>query len=214
MGVSERRKLILVTLFIVAANALDLFSTYLVCPGLEQEWNVLERWFGLGWAGLLVAKLIGGAFAVFGYAYYLRYRIACYPAETFDAPAPRAFSTFCQHFAFGKNVSWLSQHWRRRNSRHLLVGTGYFWTGMQWMVVWVALDNLLLQYGFAWEIRRYSETAYHVLQSTSVASLVLMRYYWGNYQRYLRLIRYAPTNAPVFAAVRSEAATPRTPTAV
>ena len=65
---------------VVAANAIDLASTYYVSPDLANEWNVLERIFGLGWAGLIIAKLLGGAFAIAGYGYYLRYREQCYPS--------------------------------------------------------------------------------------------------------------------------------------
>src|SRR5947207_15774185 len=100
MPVLDRSKLLLAAAIVVAANGIDLATTYYVSPDLANEWNVLQRYFGLGWAGLIIAKLLGGAFAIAGYGYYLRYREQCYPS------AGARFGEFCRYFAFGKPVSW------------------------------------------------------------------------------------------------------------
>src|SRR5207249_1651898 len=76
---------------------------------------------------------------------------------------------------------------RRDAWRRLAVNLGYFWTGMQALVVWVAIDNLLLGRGLAVPLRHLSETGYHFGQSWVVAGFVLGRFYWGNYRTYQRV---------------------------
>jgi len=179
--VQERQKLFLVAGLVLLANYLDLWTTYLASPDLAHEWNVLERYFDLGWTGLIGAKLIGGWFALFGYAYYLRHRTACYPPSGVDQDA------FCRHFTFGTTFSPGNRPDRIPSRRHLGVHLGYFWAGMQMLIFWVALDNYLLQYGISHPLRQPSETVYHLFQSILVASAVLLRFYLGNYRRYRRL---------------------------
>src|SRR2546423_11110480 len=98
MSATDRRRLLIVAALVLVANGLDLASTYLASPDLADEWNVLERLMGLGWTGLVCAKLIGGWIAIVGYAYYLRQRTACYPLPG----ATR--SAFLRFFAFGRPV--------------------------------------------------------------------------------------------------------------
>jgi hypothetical protein len=170
-----RLRVSLYALFVVLANAADLASTFLASPDLAGEWNVLERWLGLGWAGLVIAKLLGGWLAVAGYAYYLRNRAFCYPPMRVDA---RAFSRW---FLFGPpNV---------HIKRHTLCALGYFWAGMQLLVVWVAADNIGIAYGVVSPLRGSSDLAYHLMQSWTVGLLVALRYLSGNYQRFERATR-------------------------
>jgi hypothetical protein len=181
MSASDRRRLVIVAALILGANFLDLASTYLASPDLADEWNVLERFFGLGWAGLVCAKLIGGWFAIVGYGYYLRHRTTCYP------PAGADGQSFLRFFAFGRPVAWLDGHYQSPKLMNLGVKLGYFWAGLQALILWVALDNLLLSYGIVMPFRRVSELGYHLAQSWIVALMVLARFYKGNYRRYLGL---------------------------
>ena len=171
-----KRKLVLVTLFVVLANVLDLLSTYSASPDLAEEWNALNRVFGMGWGALISAKLIGGFIAVAGYAYYLRYRTDCYP------PAGADRDTFYRHFALGRSDSQLSSG----DTRHLVMSLGYFWTGMQLLVVWVAIDNMLLKYGWVFPMRSVSELGYHLFQSAIIGFIVLVRFHRVNYNRYIQ----------------------------
>lgn len=177
LRLSDWNKLFAVSFLVIFANMLDLLSTYVVSPDLANEWNVLERVFGLGWVGLICAKIIGGTIAIAGYYYYLSYRRSCYPTAGAD------FDSFCRSFAYGhrsrkKDVYFL---------RYLFVNLGYFWAGMQFLIFWVALDNILLKFGIVFPLRQYSEMGYHLFQSMIVASVVLFRFYHGNYSRYLKL---------------------------
>lgn len=186
-----RSKLILALAITVAANAADLASTYLASPDLANEWNVLHSRFGLGWGGLIVAKLIGGALALAGYAYYLRHRDGCYPRPGLDR------QTFCRHFSFGRSVTWLEMAAGIPVGKHLGVNLGYFWAGMQLLIFWVAADNVLLHYGWVFPLRHTSELGYHLLQSGLVGFLVLARFYFGNYARYRSLSEIAVAPAPI-----------------
>ena len=177
LSLSDWNKLLVVSLMVVLANTLDLLSTYIVSPNLANEWNVLERVFGLGWAGLIFAKIIGGAIAVAGYYFYLSYRKSCYPAAGAD------FDSFCRTIAYGQG----SRSKQDNIIRYLFVNLGYFWAGMQLLIFWVALDNILLKFGIVFPLRQYSEIGYHLFQSMIVASIVLYRFYHGNYSRYLKL---------------------------
>jgi hypothetical protein len=163
---------------VVVANILDLASTRLASPNLANEWNVLERTFGLGWAGLIIAKLIGGAAAVLGYRYYLLHRKKCYPLPGRD------MSNFCRYMALGHSGSFPSLFRSKKAWRRVGVNLGYFWAGLQALVLWVALDNMLLLYGGVNPIRNISETGYHLLQSWLVAGLVLCRFYRVNFREY------------------------------
>jgi hypothetical protein len=187
MPILLRRKMLFVVVLIVLANCADLISTYLASPDLANEWNVLQRNFHLGWAGLIVAKAIGGLLAAAGYAYYLLQRDRCYPSPGATPPE------FRRHFSFGRQVP-ANQMWSGIPfGRHLGVNLGYFWTGMQGLVLWVALDNMLLREGIVFPLRYWSEMAYHLLQSGVVAIVVLWRFYHGNYRRYSCLT--APTQS-------------------
>jgi hypothetical protein len=130
--------------------------------------------------GIIAAKLIGGWLAVAGYAYYLRYRDACYPTT------PMNFGAFCRYFSFGRTVSWLQATVSVPTGHRLGVTLGYFWTGMQGIVFWVAMDNILVKHGFVFPLRYHSELAYHLLQSWIIALVVMARFYTGNYLRYRR----------------------------
>jgi len=189
MPILLRRKMLFVLAMIVLANGADLFSTYLASPDLADEWNVLQRNFHLGWAGLVVAKTIGGLLAAWGYAYYLNQRDKCYPAPGVSP------SEFRRHFSFGRQVSKQEMWSGIPFGRHLGVNLGYFWTGMQGLVLWVALDNMLLREGIVFPLRYWSEMAYHLLQSGIVAVVVLWRFYGGNYQRYRCLTSSAYSKA-------------------
>jgi hypothetical protein len=169
-------------IFVVAANAADLVSTFLASPDLADEWNVLQRNFKLGWAGLIIAKLIGGSMAAAGYAYYLRHRDRCYPSGGADSGA------FRRHFSFGRQVSAAEMWAGIPVGCHLGVNLGYFWAGMQGLVLWVALDNMLLRQGIVFPLRHMSEMGYHLMQSACVAGIVLWRFYAGNYSRYVTLM--------------------------
>jgi hypothetical protein len=173
-------KLMVVSLLVVLANAFDLLSTWIASPDLANEWNVLHRHLGWGWAGLFGAKAVGATLAILGYAYYLRHRDACYPQPGLDR------SAFCRYFSFGRQASWIEMQAGIPMGRTLGVNLGYFWTGMQALVVWVAVDNLLLKAGFVWGIRYWSEMGYHMLQSLIIAAGVITRLYAGNYARYVR----------------------------
>jgi hypothetical protein len=179
MPVPTRSKLAIVAALIVFVNCLDLLSTLYASPDLANEWNILERQFGLGWAGIICAKIIGSLLAVAGYAYYLRHRDGCYPLPG----ATR--SEFCRHLSFGRQATWLEMQAGIPIGTHLGVNLGYFWAGMQGLVLWVAVDNLLLSQGIVFPLRYYSETGYHTLQSMIVAALVCLRFYLGNYRRYV-----------------------------
>ncbi len=180
MPVGDRCKLMCLTAMVVAANILDLASTRLASPNLANEWNVLERTFGLGWTGLILAKLIGGAAAVFGYRYYLLNRRTCYPSPGRD------MSTFCRYMALGHSGSFPSLFRSKKAWMRVGVNLGYFWAGLQALVLWVALDNVLLLYGGVNPLRNISETGYHLLQSWLVAGLVLCRFYRVNYREYAK----------------------------
>src|SRR5437870_5693235 len=124
MPFGDRWKLMCLTAVVVVANLLDLISTRLASPNLANEWNILERAFGLGWAGLIMAKLIGGAAAVFGYAFYLRHRHACYPRSGQD------LAGFCRYMALGHPGS-LPTVWRSKKAwTRVGVNLGYFWAGL------------------------------------------------------------------------------------
>jgi len=178
LEIQARRKLFTVTALVVAANVFDLISTYIVSPDLANEWNILQRSFGLGWAGIIIAKTFGTILAVAGYGYYLKYRDECYPSSG----ASR--EEFFRHFSFGKQATWMEMAAGIPLGRRLGVNIGYFWTGMQVLLVWVACDNLLLRAGYAFPLRHYSELAYHLMQSNLVAVVVISRFYMGNYYRY------------------------------
>jgi hypothetical protein len=183
MPVPTRRKLFAVALVVVLVNCMDLLSTLYVAPDLENEWNILERHYGLGWAGIISAKVIGSLLAVLGYAYYLRHRDGCYPSPGVTR------SEFCRHLSFGRQATWLEMQAGIPIGTHLGVNLGYFWAGMQGLVLWVAVDNLLLEWGIVFPLRYYSETGYHALQSVIVATLVCMRFYLGNYRRYALMLQ-------------------------
>jgi len=170
---SNTTKLYLLVGAIILANALDLASTYAVSPDLAGEWNILERQFGLGWPGLIGAKLVGCWIAAFGYAYYLRHRERCY------GPAGADLGTFAHNITFGDGTKDAPSQW-------LLLGVniGYFWAGIQMLVIWVALDNILLRYNIYCPLRHVSELGYHLLQSLVVGGAVFARFYYGNYARY------------------------------
>jgi hypothetical protein len=194
MSKSIRRKLCWAVLIVALVNAADLASTYLACPDLSAEWNVLHSRFGLGWAGLIGAKVIGGFLAAFGYAYYLAHRDSCYPQPGASQ------SDFCRFLSFGKPASCLELRAGNPGGAHLGVNLGYFWAGMQLLVAWVALDNLLLyRYGWYMPWRHFSEFGYHMVQSAVVGFVVLLRFYCGNYVRYLRASSTALAAAPLRA---------------
>jgi hypothetical protein len=186
---SARRNLYLVVAFVLTANCLDLVSTYAVSPDLANEWNILERHFGLGWPGIVCAKLLGCWLAILGYAFYLRNRAACYPPPGADC------DSFCRYLTFGRMISWVGGWSGFSSGKHLGVNLGYFWAGMQGLVVWVALDNWLLRYGLYSPMRRHTEIGYHLLQSAVIASMVMLRFYLGNYRRYCLLAQRAPSGA-------------------
>jgi len=180
MSPKDRRKLLIVAGSVLVANGLDLASTYLASPDLADEWNVLERLMGLGWAGLICAKLIGGWFAIVGYAYYLRNRGACYP------PPGANRNEFLRFFAFGKPIA-LDGKSQTPKIKNLLLKLGYVWAGLQGLILWVALDNVLISRGFVHPFRRVSELGYHLAQSAVVGGWVLARFYLVNYKRYQEL---------------------------
>jgi len=109
------------------------------------------------------------------YGFYLRHRNTAYPAGGAD------LNRFCHHLSFGSSLGYLGPNdsWLR-----IGVSLGYFWAGMQALVVWVAIDNLLLRFGISVSVRQYSEMLYHMFQSCIIASIVLTRFYIGNYRRY------------------------------
>ena len=137
MTTASKKKLGFVALFIALANGCDLASTYLASPNLANEWNMLQSKFNLGWTGLIAAKVFGGLLALAGYAYYLRHRDACYPQPGMNR------SNFSRSFSFGRPASWLEMQAGIPFGPHLGVNLGYFWTGMQLLVFWVAADNSL-----------------------------------------------------------------------
>jgi len=85
------------------------------------------------------------------------------------------------------------------SARNLWVNLGYFWAGMQLLIVWVAIDNILLLRGWACGIRAYSEMGYHLFQSSLVGFATLYRLFRSNYVAYSKVS--GPTNLPVPAAV-------------
>ena len=180
MPVGDRCKLMCLTAMVFVANFLDLASTRLASPDLANEWNVLERTFGLGWTGLIFAKLIGGALAVIGYRYYLLHRKSCYPSPGRD------MQTFCRHMALGHSGSLPGKIRSKTAWMRVGVNLGYFWAGLQLLVFWVALDNVLLLYECVNPLRGLSETGYHLVQSWIVAGLVLCRFYRSNYDEYMK----------------------------
>jgi hypothetical protein len=182
-------------------NAADLATTYLASPDLALEWNVLHSKFNLGWPGLIVAKLIGGTLALLGYAYYLKHRDECYPKPGMDR------SAFCRYFSFGRPAAWYEVIAGVPIGPYLGVNLGYFWAGMQLLVFWVALDNVLLHYGWFFPMRHVSELGYHLMQSAVIGVIVLCRFYLGNYGRYSNLTFASLTSRSVGApAVVGEAA--------
>lgn len=195
MAKSFGRKLGWAALFILVANVADLCSTYLASPDLSAEWNMLQSKFNLGWAGLIIAKLIGGLLALAGYAYYLRHRDSCYPRGGLDR------GNFCRHLSFGRPATWLQMQTGIPFGPHLGVNLGYFWTGMQLLIFWVALDNVLLHFGWYCSLRHISEMGYHMGQSLIVAVVVLARFYMGNYARYRSLGSTAITSGVPVGAV-------------
>lgn len=156
-------------------NGMDLLSTWIVSPNLEGEWNLLQRVFGLGWLGLFAAKLIGGAMAVAGYSFYLRHRRNCFPLEKLQD-----YSSFVRFFTFGPEEPMLSPQGLTR----LGVSLGYFWAAMQVLVLWVALDNMLILQGYFCPIRNVSEMGYHMLQSALIGGAAVMLYYRVNFRLY------------------------------
>jgi hypothetical protein len=197
---STRLKVLAVAILVIAANAADLISTYLASPDLADEWNILQRHFNLGWAGLVMAKLIGGSLAVAGYVYYLRHRDRCYPAPGMDR------RVFCRHFSFGQQVT-TAEMWRGIPvGPYLGVNLGYFWVGMQGLVLWVALDNMLLRAGILFPFRQYSELGYHLFQSLVVGAVVLRRFYSVNYRRYRALTEAASIARPAMSPANPAAA--------
>lgn len=195
MGVlhSVRKKLWIASAVIIVINVLDLISTYLATPDLLMEWNILVRLLNLGWPGLIGAKLIGISLAIYGYHYYLLHRTDCYPA--FEA-SPREF---CRFFSFGRSDTTYTT----TNRRHLWVNIGYVWAGLQLTVAWVTLDNFLLYFThYYFPLRFYSEWAYQFLQGSLISTLILARFYSGNYYRYRMLFGSVarislPTNAEI-----------------
>lgn len=178
MSSPERAKLLLVAATVVVANILDLLSTYIVSPNLTYEWNILHREFGLGWSGLIFAKTMWGLLAVAGYAYYLRNRSACYPPPGTDR------KLFFRHLALGEASGTGEDGKDHHFWQRILVTLGYLWAGMQIMLFWVVLDNILLVYGIHCGLRLHTEFGYHMIQSAIIASFVLFRFYAGNYARY------------------------------
>lgn len=49
----------------------DLLSIYLVSPDLSKELNHMESIFGLGWAGLISANVIGTGLIIYLFHYYI-----------------------------------------------------------------------------------------------------------------------------------------------
>jgi hypothetical protein len=191
MPVADRRKLLFVGAVVLLANFVDLASTWLVSPNLAHEWNLLQRQFGLGWSGLIGAKLFGGLVAILGYRYYLVNRVRCYP------PAGLSLSEFCRYIIFGRHESLNGPQSSREAWRRALVSLGYFWAGLQILVIWVALDNLLLGYGLVFPGRRLSESGYHLIQSWLIGALVFCRFFLGNYRDYKK---EAPADGKVSAS--------------
>jgi hypothetical protein len=164
-------KLWCVAALALLANGADLATTYAATPSLSAEYNALSRYFGLGWPGLIAAKLCGIALAVAGYAYYLRRRAECYPPAGLDCAA------FRRHMAgAGSRIA--------QGFPHLGVKVGYLFAGMQLFIVWAAAENWLLGRGICVPLRRVSETGYHLLQGGVTAWLVMARFYASNYRRY------------------------------
>ncbi|HXG25014.1 MAG TPA: hypothetical protein VNJ09_10695 [Chthonomonadales bacterium] len=178
MSSKERAKLLLVAVTVVVANILDLLSTYIVSPDLTHEWNILHREFGLGWSGLIAAKIVWGMLAVAGYAYYLRNRIVCYPSPGIGCKYFYRYLVIGEPNGQGED-SKDHHFWQR-----ILVTLGYLWAGMQIMLFWVALDNILLLYEIQCVLRQHTEFGYHMIQGIIVASFVLFRFYAVNYARY------------------------------
>lgn len=185
MPILLRHKLYAISALVILANAADLLSTWYVSPNLANEWNVLERSFGLGWYGIIGAKMLGGLLAVLGYAYYLHHRDACYPQPGADSAA------FRRHLTFGRQAGLIESQMGIPIGIHLGVNLGYLWAGMQLLVLWVAVDNVLLRFGIVFPLRHVTESGYHLLQSLIVGAFVLHRFYSGNYHRYRSLTSHA-----------------------
>jgi hypothetical protein len=152
---------------------------------------------------LIGAKLIGGLCAIAGYAYYLRYRTSCYPDPGLN------FHSFSRYFTFGRNITWIETTFAAPAMRHCGVCVGYFWLGMQAIVLWVAFDNVLLAQGIVSPIRAISEIGYHAFQSLVIAGLTMARFYASNYQRYASLSRPVFERAVVAANHAHESVLPR-----
>ncbi len=182
------RKLALAAALIIAVNGLDLASTYAASPDLSAEWNVLTRHLGLGWAGLVGAKLVGGWLAFIGYAYYLRHRYACFPAPG------GTDADFARGFLLGDGPAAGPQT-QDDSVRRALVCAGYLWMGLQGLVLWVGLDNIGLAFGVVSPLRFGPETLYHYVQCGLVAAVVAVRYYTTNLRDYRSMPSLAVTRA-------------------
>jgi hypothetical protein len=174
------RAMLFIFAVVVVFNGIDLYSTYLASPDLSREWNVLHRELNLGWAGLVFAKIIGGWLAVAGYGYYLRNRERCYPAPGLD------FVQFCHFYLFGEEDDRCSAR-NRDTTMRALVTLGCLWAGMQIVLLWVAIDNLLLYHGIVLRVGMRQEWIYHVAQSMTVAFAVIACMFVVNYRRYTAL---------------------------
>jgi hypothetical protein len=166
----HKKQVLQVGVLIVLVNVLDLLSTWVASPNLHGEWNVLHRVLQWGWSGLIGAKVIGVTLAVAGYAYYLQRRPELFPT------CPMPIGEFCRVMLFGQQGT---------DVRHLLALAGYMWTGLQLVVLWVAVDNLLLDYRITAPARIFSEGVYHMLQAVSVLAVVMVRMFVVNYRLYL-----------------------------
>ncbi|HSV73293.1 MAG TPA: hypothetical protein VLH79_05990 [Chthonomonadales bacterium] len=167
---------------VACANVLDLLTTYCASPTLVHEWNVLHRKLGLGWPGLIGAKLVGGACAVAGYAFYLRHRHACYPV------AGLGLSAFGRAFLLGSPTAGV-------HARRILVTLGYLWAAMQALVAWVAIDNLLIYFGYSPPFRGLDPMAYHLSQGMLISGAALWRMVVANHAEYVQLPAHAVTFA-------------------
>src|SRR5438034_5724030 len=169
MSESNRQKLWWVAGFVVLAHSVDVASTYSASPDLVGEWNLLHRQLHLGWTGLIAAKAVWATLAVIGYAFYLRFRTLCYPH------ALDRHNGFYRFFAFGppqarrasdRQMAWL------RTGIHL----GYLLVGLHGLVLWAAIDNMLLGIGLSNVLQNLSEHGYHAFQAVLVTALTLARF--------------------------------------
>jgi hypothetical protein len=174
------RSLVLFSAVVVILNVVDLLSTYLASPDLSREWNVLHRRLNLGWSGLIGAKLIGGWLAVAGYGYYLRNRERCFPSPGLDG------LQFSHCFLFGDDSAPQAGRTVGMSVR-AFVTLGCLWAGMQIVLLWVAVDNLVLYHGIVLRTGLRQEWAYHIAQSMTVAVGVLLSMFRANYRRYRAL---------------------------